>query len=1255
MLDRNRASCIGCPTLWSPVWLWPVWLCCVWLCCVYTTAANLRADQTADPALITAAESSGFLRTTSYDQVISFCDRLSEKSAIVHRLQMGHSVEGRELPVLVLSKTEVDSLEDVRRDGRLVVFAMANIHAGEVCGKEALMMLARDLALRPDDALLESLSVVLAPIYNADGNERISRQNRKNQLGPSEGVGQRANLQGLDLNRDHVKLESPEARSLVSLLNRCDPGVVIDCHTTNGSRHRYTLTYDGPRHPATHPEILRFTRDFLPAVSRHLEQSTGYSTFFYGNFTRQHSRWETYPAEPRYNTQYVGLRQRIGILSEAYAYAEFEDRVRSTKSFVESCLRLLAQQADDVQTLLDKARQDASDPSATTEIAINFEASPFDKPHRVLGFEEDSQSPRDYDIPFWGDTRVTDSVQVPYAYFIPRELTETISTLERHGIELLDVREDIVLEVEAYRVKEIHRQAELFQGHRLVKLNVDAESHSQRISAGTVMAVTAQPLRALLINLLEPQSRDGLTCWNFFDDRLEVDQLFPVSRLLKPSDVLTIERAAPTKPDDRQPITFDLLYGEGEAPNFSGSFVFPLRWMTDDHYLLRRDDETVRVEALTGKAVPLFDRCDLEQRLAAHEAIDDNLAKTLATGEWLELSEDGARIVFRHLDDLFAATLDGKTLRRLTRSPGREELVSLSPDGKRVAFVRDFDLFVVPVELGQELQLTHDGTPLIRNGKADWVYYEEVNSRSWKAYRWSPDSKHIMFQRYDDSQVGEFVVPDNGAFLQSVEHERYPKAGQPNPRVRLGVVSCDGGNVTWLPLDQYSPDAMLITHFGWNPQGRAYVYVQDRCQRWLDYHDWNVAQNTSTILFRETTAAWVDNPGDPVFLKDGSFLLPSERSGWRHLYLFDSAGKMIRQVTDGEWEVRRIHGLTPDEKHVDFSGTKDSHLAEAVYRASLSGDQLRRVSPAGGDRRAIRNSTGSRFIEIVSDRRSPVRVFLHDQDGIILRTIDSNPVADVAQYQLLPVEFMQIGTRDEGVLEASLIKPPDFDANRKYPVWLLTYGGPHAPSLRDAWRGGRRYEQILAHMGLVVLRCDPRSASGKGAKSAWTAYRQLGVNELRDLEDAVQWLREQPFVDSQRIGMEGHSYGGFLTAYALTHCRLFAAGIAGAPVTDWRNYDTIYTERYMSTPQDNPEGYRKTSVVDAAAQLHGRLLLLHGARDDNVHFANTLQLADALQNANKSFEMMVYPQSRHGIHGDHYQKLKIDFIRRSLGLPEDSR
>src|SRR5207249_12313287 len=283
-----------------------------------------------------------------------------------------------------------------------------------------------------------------------------------------------------------------------------------------------------------------------------------------------------------------------------------------------------------------------------------------------------------------------------------------------------------------------------------------------------------------------------------------------------------------------------------------------------------------------------------------------------------------------------------------------------------------------------------------------------------------------------------------------------------------------------------------------------------------------------------------------------------------------------------------------------------------------------------------------------SDHASPTQVHLRAADGSLVRTLDTNPVYALEEYRRGNYAIVRIPTDGGVALEGSLLTPPDFDPQRKYPVWFMTYGGPHAPTIHDHWDRQRTRDEALAQMGFIVFRCDPRSASGKGAVSTWTAYKKLGIPELADIETAIRRLSGHSYVDASRIGMSGHSYGGFMTAFALTRSKLFAAGIAGAPVTDWRNYDTIYTERYMNTPQENPEGYNATSVVKAAKNVHGKLLILHGIMDDNVHMQNSAQLIDALQGANKDFEMMFYPRARHGIFGAHYQKLPVEFMKRML-------
>src|SRR6185436_19507608 len=288
-----------------------------------------------------------------------------------------------------------------------------------------------------------------------------------------------------------------------------------------------------------------------------------------------------------------------------------------------------------------------------------------------------------------------------------------------------------------------------------------------------------------------------------------------------------------------------------------------------------------------------------------------------------------------------------------------------------------------------------------------------------------------------------------------------------------------------------------------------------------------------------------------------------------------------------------------------------------------------------------------------SDVNTPSQVRLHRNDGSEVRVIAENSVAALTQFKLSKPEFVQVTTRDAFVMEAMMIKPPDFDPSRRYPVYQFTYGGPHSQQVRDSWRGTEgMYHQLLAQKGIIVWVCDNRTASGKGAESTWQVYRNFGELELRDIEDGLAWLKKQPYVDASRIGIHGWSYGGYMTSYALTHSTSFAMGIAGGTVSDWRDYDTVYTERYMGTPEDNPDGYRRSSPRFAAADLHGALMLIHGTIDDNVHVANTLQLAYELQKAQKPFRLMLYPKSRHGVTDPaqihHLRTMMFNFILETL-------
>jgi dipeptidyl aminopeptidase/acylaminoacyl peptidase len=1213
------------------------------------------------------AEKSGYRATSHYQDVVDFCQGLAKLAPNVRLAELGTSFEGRKLPLLILADPPIATSEEARKSGKLVVYAQGNIHAGEVDGKEALLMLARELAIAKEKPLLKDLILVFAPIFNADGNERFSKTNRPGQVGPEEGMGVRQNAQGLDLNRDFVKLESPEVRALVRLLHQWDPAIVIDTHTTNGSYHRYTITYEGPRSSAGDSRLVAMVRDqLLPDVGRRLEKRGGYRSFFYGNFSPDHKRWETVPGTPRYGIHYVGLRNRIAILSESYSYAPYRDRILASRDFVRSILEFTAENRDRIRNLLSDVRETTRradrEPRTTDAIALREKAVPVAGPAKLLGFVEEerngkrvaTEKTREYEVQYEGGCEPTLSVTRPYAYLFPASLTLVVENLQRHGIEVDQLREDIELDVEAYRIDKISRAERPFQKHHLVKVDATAHKESRRVPAGTILVRTAQALGTLAAYLLEPQAEDGLCTWNFFDTRLKEGQDFPVLRLAN-AVTLTTARIRPLPEDQtpKKPITFDQVYGAGNRPNLNGSPISVQDWLDDgEHFLQVKAGKLYQEEALTGRLRPFFDPAKMAQGLAALPGIGKGTAQSLTRSTMFRMNPQRTGALLDHEEDLYFARFDGTQAARLTKTPGRKELASFSPDGQFVAFIRDHNIYVVDLATQTERPLTTDGGGLVSNGKADWVYTEEIFDRHSRTYWWSPDSRQLAFLRFDDKPVRPFTVIDPVPVHQRLEATPYPNAGDPNPFVKLGIVSIAGGPVCWAHLGDYPETTSLLVRVGWTPDSEnIFCYVQDRAQTWLDVCTVSRGDGKVKRLFRETTKAWVDDLGAPTFLKDGSFLLLSERTGWKHLYHFAKDGALENAVTAGPWEVRTLHSYDDRSGWIYFSGTRDSPIALNLYRIRLDGRHLERLTKSAGNHRVQVSPKGRLFIDSHSSYASPTQVHLFRSDGSLGRTLDTNPVSALEEYRLGKLELVQIHTADGFVLEGSLLKPADFDPGRRYPVWFMTYGGPHAPTVQDSWNPRRTQDEMLAQLGFLVFRCDPRSASGKGACSTWTAYRQLGVQELKDIESAIGWLTQYPFVDASRIGMSGHSYGGFLTAYALTHSKLFAAGIAGSPVTDWRNYDSIYTERYMNTPQKNPDGYHLTSVVEAARNLHGKLLLVHGMMDDNVHLQNSAQFLQALLRADKDFEVMFYPHARHGIASRNYQRLMVDFMRRTLAEP----
>lgn len=528
---------------------------------VLWAAALVLGQDSGETDLRTTAERTGYRETSTHAEIVRVLDGIAAGSKVARRVSLGATTNGKELAAIVLAEEPVSSAAEARAradaTGKVVVVAIGNIHAGEVEGKEALTMLARDLAVDgAGGAVLKGAIVLILPVYNADGNEPMSPTNRAHQNGPAA-VGVRANARGRDLNRDFIKIEEAETRALVACFNEWDPHVFIDCHTTDGSYHRYGITYAGPKSPSGDQSLVAYSRDtFLPALSLAVEASTGKPTFWYGSFEgefdagpRGHSRWETFPADARFGTTYAGLRGRLSILSEAYVYDPFRERVENTRNFVRVALELAAENRATLRALTAGADRRAIEAGSTPGepddlVAIRWKVVPSARPVRVLGYEEEvvegksvrTDRPREYECELW-DTYVPElSVVRPWGYALPDTpgTRAAVEAIRRHGLRTWKLDAAREVEVETYEVVSATPASREFEGHVLVTSEVKAARGKREVPAGWLVVPTGQALGNLAVYMLEPQCDDGLAAWNAFDPWMQAGKEFPVWRLMSP-------------------------------------------------------------------------------------------------------------------------------------------------------------------------------------------------------------------------------------------------------------------------------------------------------------------------------------------------------------------------------------------------------------------------------------------------------------------------------------------------------------------------------------------------------------------------------------------------------------------------------------------------------------------------------------------------------------------------------------------------
>jgi dipeptidyl-peptidase 4 len=703
----------------------------------------------------------------------------------------------------------------------------------------------------------------------------------------------------------------------------------------------------------------------------------------------------------------------------------------------------------------------------------------------------------------------------------------------------------------------------------------------------------------------------------------------------------------------QQELTLQRIFA---TTDFRPQMLPAVRWMADGQrysFVASEGGRTdlVAEDARTGQRTRLVDGARLVRPSGETIAIEDY--------EWS--ADESKLLIYTRSQAVWRGNTKGEywvlelASGRLTPAstrPGWQQFAKLSPDGSRVGFVRENNLFVTDLATGQETQLTRDGGENVINGTFDWVYEEELGVQD--GWRWSPDGRSIAFWQIDQSAVRSFhwIADTDSAYSRTVSL-RYPKAGAPNPTARVGVVAAAGGQVRWMDV---GPDReQYLARMEWAPTGELMIQRLNRRQNRLDVLLADVATGVTRTLFTDTDSAWVEVDDDFTWIGGGrQFLFSSERDGYNHLYLVDRDGG-VRQLTRGPWDVLSVVAVDERGGWIYFDANEEGPTQTHLYRVRLNGTAFEQITTERGTHRVAIASGSPYLLDLYSQAAAPPATRLLTTDGRLVRVlVDNAPMRQaIAALGLSAPEFITIPGADGTPLQAFVIRPPGFDPARKYPVLMYVYGGPGSQSVRDAW-GGSRYlwHQHLAQRGYVVVSVDNRGTGGRGAAFRRATYLRLGIRETEDQVAAAHWLGRQPWVDPARIGIWGWSYGGFMTSSAmLTPGSPFRAGIAVAPVTDWHLYDTIYTERFMRTPQENGEGYRITAPVHMAANLRGRFLLIHGTGDDNVHFQNAVQLVDALQEAGKQFQFMAYPDRNHAIAGGrslHLYTLMTDWLTQNL-------
>ncbi|GAA5192055.1 S9 family peptidase [Ferrimonas gelatinilytica] len=644
-----------------------------------------------------------------------------------------------------------------------------------------------------------------------------------------------------------------------------------------------------------------------------------------------------------------------------------------------------------------------------------------------------------------------------------------------------------------------------------------------------------------------------------------------------------------------------------------------------------------------------------EERLSEEEKARRERQRIHGSGimeyQW---ADNAKALLFPLAGDIFYYDLAGQQARHLTQSEAFETDVKLSPKGHYVTFVREQNLYLISLATGRERALTRDGGGTVKNAMAEYVAQEEMGRMT--GYWWSPDERRIAYLQIDEAPVEEVVRSEIYADRIEMVTQRYPKAGTANVSFRLGVLDVDSGRTRWLDLGDL-PDGYL-PRVKWLDGDHLTYQWQSRDQQTLALRLVDLDTGKSRTLVRERSDSWINLNDDLHFLEqDRGFIWASERSGFKHLYLFDMNGQRRKALTQGEWVVDQLEAVDESEGWVYFSGRRESVLERHLYRVALDGEgEIERLSQRSGMHEFTFAKNASGYIDRFSAPDTPPQVSLHNRAGKRFAWLDRNQVVPghplhpyMAQW-IMP-EFGTLEAPEGHTLHYRLYKPANFNPKARYPALVYLYGGPGVQLVSRGW--DKPFNQYLAQQGYVVFSIDNRGSNYRGKAFESAIYQSMGGPELADQRTGARFLADLPFVDGDRIGVFGHSYGGYLTLMAMLRGGdLFAAGVSGAPVTDWGLYDTHYTERYLGHPKQNPGAYGRASVLPYTDGLSKPLLVYHGMADDNVLFTHTTRLIAKLQDERKPFELMTYPGKKHSLRGEdtrvHWHRMMADFFDRHL-------